>query len=594
MAELTPWQMRILKNRQTSFSNIVEGNIEIDKSKIDQVAKGFHCRTFSKKKATQNGLCVEPKPNVPVFEIFKKVDKGKDKKEIVSSSPKKTVSPKTALNRLSGNSRIESFFSGGGSAGPSLSKEVPPNQKVPPKVVPVEKVSGKSWTELFRPRKKEDLFGNEKAFKQLDEWLTKFPLAEKKAVLLCGPPGVGKTSAAQVFLKKHGYEKVEINASLEFRTPKAILEKIQETVCRLSLENKKMALVVDEVDGMFCTKTENFSTLALQILQMKPMIIAPIIFTCNDLFQVKDLDRCVEKIRLFPCFDSVAEKMIHHLSQKVSAKGSLNEEMKRAIVKESKGDLRHLVTELESFERTHNKSFTRRKAKGSEEIMGKKLASVKDMHLNCFQLGERILFGKDNDYSALAEQMMDDEKNVYFIQSNMTRFQDSLDNWADAMDGFSQCDLLLSSDISHQEEMREYVCEIAARLPQVQGKMPGFHDFSSSFSSSKIPETVFPSVRINIMKTDQNIMEISSERELEQWVNHHRPIKTVFSFPLEETRFVLRLMRKCDPLFFELLDENKKKRSFLEMMKPQVKTQQTQLFASVEQHNAFVLSLSNL
>ncbi len=82
----------------------------------------------------------------------------------------------------------------------------------------------------------EDLVGNEGIVDQLYEWLKDWddvhirgnkkqipfrkgqnwsnqPNINAKAVLLSGPPGIGKTSAARITCKKLGYEVLETNAS---------------------------------------------------------------------------------------------------------------------------------------------------------------------------------------------------------------------------------------------------------------------------------------------------------------------------------------------------------------------------------------------
>ena len=53
------------------------------------------------------------------------------------------------------------------------------------------------WVEKYRPKKIEDVVGNDEAKASFVEWL-KNKRHTKKAVLLYGPPGVGKTSIADM------------------------------------------------------------------------------------------------------------------------------------------------------------------------------------------------------------------------------------------------------------------------------------------------------------------------------------------------------------------------------------------------------------
>ena len=71
------------------------------------------------------------------------------------------------------------------------------------------------WTERHRPRSEQLLEGNEvqrrKIRAWLDEWQNGAP--KKKAVLLIGPPGVGKTTVARAIAEDMGWNVIELNAS---------------------------------------------------------------------------------------------------------------------------------------------------------------------------------------------------------------------------------------------------------------------------------------------------------------------------------------------------------------------------------------------
>ena len=76
------------------------------------------------------------------------------------------------------------------------------------------------WVEKYRPKKIVDVIGNEDAKTAFLDWL-KNKRRTKKAILLYGPPGVGKTTLVNAAAQEFGFRVVEMNAS-DTRSEKAI------------------------------------------------------------------------------------------------------------------------------------------------------------------------------------------------------------------------------------------------------------------------------------------------------------------------------------------------------------------------------------
>ena len=113
------------------------------------------------------------------------------------------------------------------------------------------------WTERHRPRSEQLLEGNEvqrrKIRAWLDEWQNGSP--KKKALLLVGPPGVGKTTVARAIAEDMGWNVIELNAS-DARNAAAIRKAATSGATHRSLFHDPSAppsrtlILLDEVDHL--------------------------------------------------------------------------------------------------------------------------------------------------------------------------------------------------------------------------------------------------------------------------------------------------------------------------------------------------------
>ncbi|VDK58908.1 unnamed protein product [Anisakis simplex] len=125
-------------------------------------------------------------------------------------------------------------------------------------------------------------------------WMAQSDWSSFKAILLSGPPGIGKTTCATLACKELGLQYIEMNAS-DARNKKFLESKVAELVgCHqideyFSTKSKPTrvaksdelghVLIMDEVDGM--SGTEDRSGLA-ELIQMIKDTRIPIICICND------------------------------------------------------------------------------------------------------------------------------------------------------------------------------------------------------------------------------------------------------------------------------------------------------------------------
>ncbi|THV96670.1 DNA replication factor C, large subunit [Aureobasidium pullulans] len=158
------------------------------------------------------------------------------------------------------------------------------------------------WTVKYAPTQLGQICGNKGQVEKLGTWLrsfaknsrTQFKLPGKdgsgtyRAVMIHGPPGIGKTTAAHLVAKLEGFDIVESNAS-DTRSKKLVESGLKGVLSTTSLmgyfssgevdtSKKKMVLIMDEVDGM--SAGDRGGVGALAAVCKKTQI--PMILICND------------------------------------------------------------------------------------------------------------------------------------------------------------------------------------------------------------------------------------------------------------------------------------------------------------------------
>lgn len=149
------------------------------------------------------------------------------------------------------------------------------------------KVEQELWVEKYKPKKKNDLIGNKTCIDKLQGYLRGWPRTTKRAVLLSGPPGIGKTSSAKIIAEELGYSCIERNAS-DARSKKKLKNLVAQSISNHGIMEYttnncnsgkgKQVLIMDEVDGM--SSGDKGGT--QQLIEFIKKTKIPIICICND------------------------------------------------------------------------------------------------------------------------------------------------------------------------------------------------------------------------------------------------------------------------------------------------------------------------
>ena len=193
------------------------------------------------------------------------------------------------------------------------------------------------WSEKYRPKNILDLIGNEDARNSFVEWLTKWKKGTKP-ILLVGPPGIGKTTLANLAAKQFDYDLISLNAS-DVRSKKNIQEILSPVLGNETIFGTPM-IFIDEVDGIHGRADYGGTEAIIKILKESTV---PIVLAANsDLSdKMKSIKKNARVIQFRPLSPRLLRFYLNKILQLENAKISLDSLMK--LVAESNGDIRSMI-----------------------------------------------------------------------------------------------------------------------------------------------------------------------------------------------------------------------------------------------------------
>ena len=193
------------------------------------------------------------------------------------------------------------------------------------------------WSEKYRPKNILDLVGNEDARNSFVEWLTKWKKGTKP-ILLVGPPGIGKTTLANLAAKQFDYDLISLNAS-DVRSKKNIQEILSPVLGNETIFGTPM-IFIDEVDGIHGRADYGGTEAIIKILKESTV---PIVLAANsDLSdKMKSIKKNARVIQFRPLSPRLLRFYLNKILQLENAKISSDSLMK--LVAESKGDIRSMI-----------------------------------------------------------------------------------------------------------------------------------------------------------------------------------------------------------------------------------------------------------
>ena len=199
------------------------------------------------------------------------------------------------------------------------------------------------WSEKYRPQDLTDLIGNEDARKFFVEWFGKWKIGTKP-LLLVGPPGIGKTTLANIAGKNFGYDMISLNAS-DVRNKKNIQEILEPVLGNQTVLGKPM-IFVDEVDGVHGRSDYGGVEALINILK-EPTV--PIILAANNdsSDKMKKIKKTVKTISLRPLPPRLLRLYLNMVLEKESVQ--INPGRLINLILESNGDIRSMLNSAQAL-----------------------------------------------------------------------------------------------------------------------------------------------------------------------------------------------------------------------------------------------------
>ena len=201
------------------------------------------------------------------------------------------------------------------------------------------------WPEKHRPQHLDAVVGNQEVISALKIWVNSWALKTpaRRAALLIGPPGTGKTASVGALANDLDMELVEFNSS-DKRNKDSIETLVWRAASQQTLDGRLRIILLDEVDGLSGTSDRGGVGAILKVIKDA---VHPIVMTANDPNspRLKDLKRVCRIFNFGPIENNDMKRVLNHILSENNVE--VSNDVLDEIIESSGGDLRAAISDLE-------------------------------------------------------------------------------------------------------------------------------------------------------------------------------------------------------------------------------------------------------
>ena len=309
------------------------------------------------------------------------------------------------------------------------------------------------WFLKYRPKSLQEIEDQEDVKKEVKEWIESW-LNNKnptvKAILLYGPPGVGKTTIAEALARDYKLELVEMNAS-DSRNLKQIRSIAEQAAVTGSLFGQRGKLILlDEVDGINAREDVGGLEAILELIQKTKY---PVILTANDPWDpsLRPLRNAVKMIEVKRLTKYPMKRILKRICE--AEKIQCSDDALDYIIDQSEGDARYAINMLQGVAEGYGKVTL--------EVV-KELVRKKDRELDPFEALRDIFWAKYYWQAKLAatNTQIDYELLMRWLDENIPLQYDSLEDVWRAYDALSRASIFLSRAKKGEWDLLSYMFDL--------------------------------------------------------------------------------------------------------------------------------------